>query len=149
MKNLVVLSAVLALTISSCGNSGNTAKPVDSAPVTESGLTLQEKQAKAAFILETTEDSMGTPHTSASVEFNDSRAALPVMICSATLYNKEQYAGMDIPADAIAACGGWYAGGGDYYYIVPTPTGIAVYQGYEDEGQEDAGYHWEKIKEMN
>jgi hypothetical protein len=31
--------------------------------------------------------------------------------------------------------------------VIPTKKGVAVYQGWQDEGQEDAGYHWKKLKE--
>lgn len=140
---------LLALFLASCGNSGTPAA-VDSTPAqTQSAQpSLEDKQMKAAFIMETTEDSMGIPHTTVSVDYNDSRTALDPMLCAATLYTKEQMdeMGMEVPGNVITGCGGWYAGGGDYYYIAPTPTGIAVYKGWQDEQQEGVGYNWEKFK---
>ena len=55
---------------------------------------------------------------------------------------------MGIPKDALAACGAWYAGSGDYFYIVPAKTRIIVYQGYQQEGQRDYNYNWKKLKEI-
>lgn len=143
-------TVLLAFFFASCGNSGNPAS-VDSTPAQTQNAqpSLEDKQKKAAFIMETIEDTMGIPHTSVSVDYNDSRTALDPMICPGTLYEKDQMKDMDIPVNAITACGGWYAGGGDYYYIVPTATGIAVYQGWQDEQQEDEGYHWEKFKTID
>lgn len=50
--------------------------------------------------------------------------------------------------NSIAACGGWWAGAGDYFYAAPNTNGIIVYKGWADEGQEDDGFHWEKFKEI-
>jgi len=54
-----------------------------------------------------------------------------------------------IPENAIAARGGWYAGGGDYFYTIEDKEGnLAVYQGWQDEGQsvDDFSFHWKCIK---
>lgn len=144
-------TAILALCLTSCGNSGNPAA-VDSTPAqTQSSQpSLEDKQMKAAFIMETTEDSMGIPHTTVSVDYNDSRTALDPMICAGTLYTKEEMdaMGMEVPDNTITGCGGWFAGGGDYYYIAPSATGIDVYKGWQDEGQVGVGYNWEKFKSI-
>ncbi len=58
---------------------------------------------------------------------------------------KESYEQYQIPKDAIAACGGWYAGGGDYYYVILRDGKPIVFEGWQDEGQEDEGYHWKEI----
>ena len=55
----------------------------------------------------------------------------------------ESYASMDIPAKAISAAGGWFAGAGDYFYAIYEGAGVRIYYGWQDEGQEDNGYHWE------
>ncbi len=151
MSRYISLSALLIFTLFSCGN--ETTPPVTgdttADPKVQNVPTLEEKQQKTSFIIETTIDSMDIPHSNVTVDFYDTRAALDAITCSAQLYTKEEFKDMDIPDNAITACGGWFAGGGDYYYIAPTPTGIAVYKGWQDEGQEDVGYHWEKFKEIN
>lgn len=149
MKKLILPVALACLLLNSCGNEN---KPIEvdttvAAPASNES-TLTDKQNKASFIMETAEDSFGVPHTTVSVEYNDSRTVLDPMICAPTLYDKVQMKDMDIPDNAITATGGWFAGGGDYYYIVPTAKGIAVYKGWQDEQQEDSGYHWEKFKEI-
>ncbi|MEY3049430.1 MAG: hypothetical protein RL365_1468 [Bacteroidota bacterium] len=72
------------------------------------------------------------------------------VIGDAELVEKSQFPDMDIPSNAIDACGSWYAGAGDYFYLVPDKRNmIKVFQGWQDEGQETPGYHWKKVKEIH
>jgi hypothetical protein len=50
-----------------------------------------------------------------------------------------------IPADALAACGGWFAGGGDYFYVWRRNDSLLLYQGWLDEMQQDESYHYEVV----
>lgn len=52
----------------------------------------------------------------------------------------------DIPKEAKSACGGWWAGAGDYFYATIEKNKVVVYQGWQDEQQEDEGYHWKAMK---
>ena len=64
--------------------------------------------------------------------------------------NYAQFSDMDIPSNAITACGSWYAGAGDYFYLIPDKRNmLKVFQGWQDEGQETPGYHWKKAKEIH
>lgn len=57
--------------------------------------------------------------------------------------NFSQY---EIPKTALSACGGWWAGAGDYFYADLKNNKVVVYQGWQDEEQKDEGYHWAAIK---
>lgn len=59
---------------------------------------------------------------------------------------KSEYEKHEIPPEAIMACGGWWAGAGDYFYIIDIAGEIKVFQGWQDSQQEDEGFHWEEIK---
>ncbi|MCC6701481.1 MAG: hypothetical protein IT221_08155 [Fluviicola sp.] len=63
--------------------------------------------------------------------------------------NKKSFAQYDIPASAKSAYGGWWAGYGEYYYATIENNKAVVYYGWQDEGQEDSGYHWEVKKLKN
>lgn len=63
----------------------------------------------------------------------------------ATNYEKDTFKDKGIPADAVSACGAWYAGGGDYFYLVIKNGKPVVYRGYQEEGDNTPGYHWQKI----
>lgn len=60
---------------------------------------------------------------------------------------KDAYHTFDIPSKALSACGGWWAGAGDYFYALKSEDGsIEVYAGWQDEGQmedNDTSFHWE------
>jgi len=55
------------------------------------------------------------------------------------------FATYDIPGDALSAVGGWWAGMGDYLYVVQEDTALAVYQGFVDDMQEEPGYQYMRI----
>lgn len=57
--------------------------------------------------------------------------------------DKKSYKQYNIPATAKSACGGWWAGYGEYYYATIENNKAIVYYGWQDEGQEEPGYHWE------
>lgn len=56
-----------------------------------------------------------------------------------------EYGQYDIPQSAIAAAGGWYAGAGDYLYVMEEDGAAVFYQGWADEAQEDEGFHYTQI----
>jgi len=56
-----------------------------------------------------------------------------------------EYKSYQIPTDAQSACGGWYAGGGDYFYAIIKDGKVKIFQGWQDEGQKDEGYHWKEM----
>lgn len=60
---------------------------------------------------------------------------------------RKYYSSYEIPENAIDACGGWYAGSGDYYYSIQEEGMIRVYYGWQDEGEPDGGMHWEVVYE--
>lgn len=57
--------------------------------------------------------------------------------------NFSQY---EIPKTALTACGGWWAGAGDYFYAILKDNKVVVYQGWQDEEQKDNGFHWKVMK---
>lgn len=93
------------------------------------------------------ENDMGNPSSDISLKYNGKIMKLATIMGNASLYEKAEFEDKEIPKDALTACGAWWAGAGDYFYVIPTKKGVAVYQGWQDEGQEDDGYHWKKLKE--
>jgi hypothetical protein len=91
---------------------------------------------------------LDNPQTEITVQIGNKQVAIDSILGSAQYYNKENYKEMGIPDNAVSACGAWWAGAGDYYYMIKTDKGVAVYQGWQDEQQEDAGYHWKLFREI-
>lgn len=148
MKHFLLFGAITFL-IASCGNQTPKSPGTDSAiPFSSSELTLQEKQSKARFIVDSYEDTaLATPHSKISVEYNDSRTFLADIPGIAEIQQGGNES-MEIPNNAVTSCGCWWAGGGDYYYLAPSEKGITVFHGWLDEMQEDEGYHWEEMKSI-
>lgn len=65
-------------------------------------------------------------------------------VSAAAPLKRASYSEYDIPGNAIAALGGWYAGSGDYFYIILENNRPVLYCGWQDEGQEGSGYHWKR-----
>jgi len=57
----------------------------------------------------------------------------------------EFYSSFEIPEKTISACGGWYAGSGDYYYTVLKGHSIEVYVKRPDE-MDTAVVQWEILE---
>ncbi len=57
---------------------------------------------------------------------------------------KENYKQYEIPAEAIIACGGWWAGAGDYYYVVAKGDQFDVMYATIDES-EASRYQYKSI----
>jgi hypothetical protein len=127
-------------------------KPKDSLTLKENNDTaaLAKMQQKATFIFETREDDT-YPKSKIFVSINGKKVFIKEVTGEAGFIEKEgsQYVKyFKLPKNTIAACQSWYGGAGDYYYMVPSKTGITVFQGWMDSQQEDDGYHWEKYKEI-
>jgi hypothetical protein len=106
------------------------------------------QENKAVFVID---NSLGTdvePRSEVSVNFNGKNTKIAAIAGAAQIIDKQEYRGKEIPENAISACGGWWAGAGDYFYMIPSDKGIIVYQGWQDEQQEDLGFHWEKVQEI-
>ena len=97
------------------------------------------------------ESEFGAPQNSVLVGFNGSKIA--VGKCDGCQkINKKAFSDYEIPSNAISACGGWWAGAGDYFYTVKNKNGgIDVFVGWQDEGQlenDDTSYHWKRTKTL-
>jgi hypothetical protein len=91
------------------------------------------------------EDSMGIPHSILYLISNGKKITVDTIYSCAEMIRSE-YEKNKIPADAIIALGGWWAGSGDYYYLVVRGGKPVLYAGWQDEQQTDEGYHWEEKK---
>lgn len=64
--------------------------------------------------------------------------AIPVDSANAcNVITKDEYDNYHIPANAQEAVGGWWAGGGDYFYLAVEGNEAVVYYGWADEGAEE------------
>lgn len=102
----------------------------------------------AKFVIEHNDADDINPSSIVSIAYGDKIVPIDTITGHAELYPKADWYEMEVLSNAISVCGCWWAGGGDYFYFAPAPNGIAVYAGYQDEGQETPGYHWKLVKEI-
>lgn len=99
----------------------------------------------AQFVCTSISDDETMPRSLVSFYMNGKVQALDT-INSCELIAKEDFERYDIPAEAVTAAGGWWAGGGDYFYATVNGNVCTVMQGWQDEEQEDDGFHYEQIR---
>jgi hypothetical protein len=86
------------------------------------------------------------PKSKISVTVNGKKHSITEMYCPAKEIGINEFERMGIPKNAVSACGGWWAGAGEYAYMILSNNTLEVYLGWQDETQTDAGFHWEKEK---
>lgn len=112
-------------------------------------LTPPEVQQSIVEFVTKYNNSDEMPSTLVSVNINDNLYEIKTVTGQMNPLNKEQFEEMEIPNNAIVAIGGWWAGAGDYFYITFSQKGYEVYHGWQDEMQEDSGYHWKLEKTIS
>lgn len=157
-KNIAGFFLLAAFAFTACGNEhANKEEKFDTASEkvrgdsTADSLTDQKSNARMSsevnFVITKNESDENPTST---IELSANGTISPVMKISgyAELIAKADYKSKEIPENALAACGGWWAGAGDYFYVVMSDNKLVIYQGWQDEGQTDEGYHWKKMKEI-
>lgn len=144
---MICLFLLAAAIITGCGNKSK--KETTTGPATkpsETPVAPQNTDTTASFIIRVLPDmEPGIPQNLVLFTWQGKETIIDtVNNCSPIM--KDEYARYEIPAAATQACGGWYAGGGDYYYLIMRDGKPVVYAGWQDEGQDDEGYHWEERK---
>lgn len=106
-------------------------------PASEEPLTVSFDCVELSSI----EDERG-PQVIVSLVVNGTTTVIDT-VTAARPYEPSNFAQYDIPENALAACGGWFAGGGDYFYVSQENGKLEVMVGWQDEGQDDDGFHYE------
>ena len=110
-------------------------------------ITSQATQKQPQFLItKLGEDKNGIPKSKIAVIYNGKTTYIATVSGIAALIEKREFIKNSIPRNAVAAVGAWWAGAGDYFYLIATNRGLALYQGWQDEQQEGDGYHWKLSK---
>lgn len=146
--------ALILLLVTSCGISdGNHERDnmgdeaivlLDSAIVTNQVEDVLKSKLTGKFIIEINEEEFG-PKSTIKVRSEGKEYLVDEIAGSATIVDKFEFKQMEIPEDAISACGAWWAGGGDYFYLKVVANQLVIYAGWLDEmAPELNGYNWEE-----
>ena len=89
----------------------------------------------------------GNPQSEVGLMIDEQQHILDTISVCMTIVPSD-YERYEIPAEAISAAGGWFAGGGDYLYALRSDKGVTVMAGWEDEMDPDGGFHYQVKKEF-
>jgi hypothetical protein len=113
--------------------------------ISKESMADTAKGVKLVCIDKGEDTALNVPRTDVMLYVDGKLTKLETISGQGTLYEKASYQEMGIPANAVSACGAWWAGGGEYFYVVVINGTPVVYQGWQDEGQKRAGYNWKKM----
>ena len=107
------------------------------------GSTENQSQAKSKVNFEIiTNTSDEIPTSDISISIGSEKMFIETISGEASIMN--EIGGKN----SITACGAWWAGAGDYFYVAPSDKGFTVFKGWTDEEQEMEDYHWKAFKEI-
>ncbi len=143
MQMLRILPALMlaALALSSCRQSGQSENKEAAQPEPMQGfmVTLECRELQGP-------DSE-TPQAEVFLRIAN-EATLLDTISTCQRIEPASYEQYGMPAQTVSACGGWWAGGGDYFYTIIDGDQLLVMKGWQDEGQTDEGFHYEEVKRI-
>ncbi len=87
-----------------------------------------------------------TPLYDLLLMINDQPHSIQQVNACEKMNSQEDYDRYKIPMMALSAAGGWWAGAGDYFYVVVDAKTIDVFHGTQDEGSETSDFGYKKIK---
>lgn len=142
MKNIIFASLLLTLFMFGCKsdtseNQGNTTDTtigaIDPATIKFVCVTAEDPNAVA-----------DAPRHEVYLQLGNSKVKV-ADILNCEILNKEVYEQNQVPKNAIAAVGGWWAGGGDYLYIIEEGRNYVVKKGAIFEESEDGDFGYKTI----
>jgi hypothetical protein len=150
---LVILFSCKESSVKESVTSSEEPKPIESKETNKldkDTLTAGQPEINAKFVINSKDDGgTGNPTSDVSVSLNNKIVFLKGITGYVSDITAAEYKNKEIPKDAISACGGWWAGAGTYFYIVKSKKGIEVFEGWQEEGQTDVGFHWELFKKID
>jgi antitoxin (DNA-binding transcriptional repressor) of toxin-antitoxin stability system len=144
LKNVLILAA-MAASMFACGDAASTANNATDS-TNRAATTVPATLLGASLVCEEIRDlNDEIPLSIASIKIGEQLTVVDSLSVCATIIPGEN----DVPKDAISACGGWWAGAGDYLYIQYEGNDAVVMAGWQAEEQEDEGYHYKELKRFS
>ncbi len=103
--------------------------------------TETDKALNVQLLCEITNENSESPQNGVFIIVNESKTKI-ADINACDKISPEDYSNFDIPKEAVVAVGGWWAGSGDYFYVLRQDDGLTVYHAQVDEAQEVEGYRY-------
>ena len=132
---LILLASVLTTSLSAV-------------PSTAAGIFRQKSSpapAGVTFRFDEREDGDGNPHTKVFLAVGDRRVLLRETTGKFSALDKSDYKSHHVPAAAVAACTGWWAGSGEDLYVLRRNRSLIVYSRTLDEQAPVGAYRRLKV----
>ena len=97
-------------------------------------------QAKVEWDFDTRDDSDGNPRIGVYLRVGARRFFILRDTAQFSVLERKDYGNRDVPASAVAACTGWWAGSGEDMYVIRRGRQLIVYIRYLDEQTELGRY---------
>jgi len=122
MKQLIILF-VLAFFVFFCQNQENTANTQTSENQTSTdaaspAVSTPKKEIPFFTIRSSSNDDTENPKSEIYLSISGNEIDIQEAVVACEQIKKADYSNYKIPAEAIDACGGWWAGTGEYFYII-------------------------------
>ena len=118
---------------------------------TDTGNSSEDKEKlfKATLACEVLNGNQDQVQSGVFLLFNDNKIKI-ANISSCETIEPERFEQYKIPALAQSACGGWWAGAGDYFYLIKDQDSYLVYQGFvAEELSEEESYRYKPVYQLN
>lgn len=145
MKSFIYILAILFL-LNACASKKPTVKTSSNKTISH-GEKIDINTVK--FVSKSLSgDAPDVPITQVNVQLNEMLIPIDTVEVSSTL-GTDEYQNYAIPSEALSASGGWWAGSGNYYYIIQKDESFIVMKGFQEEKQSDTGFHYTEFKRFS
>lgn len=118
------------------------------APSVAAGIFRQKPPpatADVTFQFDEREDGDGNPHTKVFLAVGGRRVLLQETTAKFSALDRNDYKSHGVPAAAVAACTGWWAGAGEDFYVMRSAGRLVVYSRDLDEQARVSRYRRLKV----
>lgn len=143
MKKLLLTGLVMIPLFFACRNESGQGQSQQAGETTSQAIDPTTVQLICQAVEEPNMEA-DAPRHEVFVQMGDSRVKVADILNCETL-SPDLFAQYQIPAEALTAVGGWWAGAGDYLYIVQEGEKFVVKQGAMDEQQENLDYGYKTV----
>ena len=152
VKKLFAILLIFSVFLIACNNSSKTEpkNPKNPDTLSVNATTDNNSGVKLVTVFKGI-DAQSIPQSVIMLSVDGKQSLVKNITGEAAEIPKSEYEKYQIPSNAVSACGAYFAGGGDYFYVALNKGNPEVYAGWQDEPHPDnkdwtPGYHWEKMK---
>jgi hypothetical protein len=143
MKNIIFASCLFVAFLIGCKSDTKQGKEGTTTPPTTTAIDI----ATIMFICQTSAQpntDADAPRHEVFLQMGSSKVKV-ADILNCEILGKDAYAQNQVPPTAIAAVGGWWAGAGDYLYVIEEDGNYVVKKGFTGEENTNNDFNYKTI----